>query len=214
MINLKMIRNGLLASGASALLSAGTLAQAQQDGPAVISAPRTAVEAVALTGAGSQVIAPHLVELSVDSTTAVTVPDYTDVIVGQEKIADIDVVARHPNKVFVFGRAIGTTNIFFLDRRGDIVQQLEVHVTLDSNGAKEVIARMLPDEAIEVASFKDTIFLSGNVRSAEAARQAVTIARRFVDSDDNVKNMMTIVGSPGSASTGTRCRPPMSHSSP
>jgi len=43
--------------------------------------------------------------------------------------------------------------------------------------------------------FRDNIFLSGTVRSADAVTNAGNIARRFVAEDVNVTNLLTISGS-------------------
>ena len=199
------MRAWVLLVGMGVIAGLSQPATAQQDGPAVTPAPRANVEAERLTGpqpstgsqrlTGSQGLQADTLELPVNSTRAVTVTGYSEIIVGSEAIANVNVDPRRPSKIFIFGRAIGGTNVFFLDRRGNVVRQVEVFVTLDNGGVKSAIARLLPDEAIQVTSFRDTIFLSGNVRSAAAAHQAVEIARRFVEEDDNIKNMMTVIGS-------------------
>ncbi|HEX9568057.1 MAG TPA: type II and III secretion system protein family protein, partial [Rhodospirillales bacterium] len=45
-----------------------------------------------------------------------------------------------------------------------------------------------------VSVFRDSVFLTGKVSSASAARNAVNIVRRFVAADANVTNMLTVTG--------------------
>lgn len=121
-----------------------------------------------------------------------------DVVIGRRSVADVEVSGRpqeNNERVSIRAEGIGTTNILFLDGRGQLIQQLEIHVTVDPSGVQTAIGDLLPTEPISVTAHRDSIFLSGGVRSATAATQAVNIANRFVDEDVNVVNMIRILGS-------------------
>lgn len=200
----KKIQGGFLVAGAFLFIAGFPVletaqAQVKQDGPPVVSAPRTGVQTATpepSAGTPAESTTPMTtVEVAMDTSVAIVVKGYSETIVSQETIADIKIDPRHPEKIRIFGRSIGSTNIFFLNRNGDMVHRLEVHVTLDSGGVKYALSKLIPDEAIEVSTYRDTIFLSGRVRTTAAAQQAMEIARRFVKADDNIKNMMTVTGS-------------------
>jgi pilus assembly protein CpaC len=72
---------------------------------------------------------------------------------------------------------------------------VEVSVTFDNSGVKGALAKLLPDENIDVTIYRDNVFLTGKVRSATAAANAANIARRFVGDNINVTNMLTVAGS-------------------
>ncbi|HEX9701424.1 MAG TPA: pilus assembly protein N-terminal domain-containing protein, partial [Rhodospirillales bacterium] len=111
------------------------------------------------------------------------------IIVGNEAVADVHFDPSQPTKVYILSKAIGTTNVFFLDRRGETIEHLEVRVAFDENGIKDALKRLMPEEYIDVSAFRDSVFLTGKVRSASAAKNAANIARRFVAADANVTNM-------------------------
>ncbi|MDA1091307.1 MAG: type II and III secretion system protein family protein [Proteobacteria bacterium] len=72
---------------------------------------------------------------------------------------------------------------------------MEVSVTFDNSGVKGALAKLLPDENIDVTIYRDNVFLTGKVKSATAAANAANIARRFVGDNINVTNMLTVAGS-------------------
>lgn len=115
-----------------------------------------------------------------------------DVVVGNPAIADV--VVRAPTQIFLTAHAIGDTNVFFLDAQGQLLRRVEIHVGPDAEGAHAAIAALLPDDDIKVSSVGDSLFLSGKARDQEAVNQARTIARRFVATDANVVNQITLLG--------------------
>lgn len=138
---------------------------------------------------------PTLIELALNKATAVTLPrPVGKIIVGNEAIADVHFDPAQPTKVYVLSKSIGSTNVFFLDRRGKTIEQAEVRVLFDHDGIRAALKRLMPDENIEVSVFRDAVFLSGKVHSASAAKNAVNIASRFVAKDTNVTNMLTVIG--------------------
>ncbi len=115
-----------------------------------------------------------------------------DVMVGNPAIADVAV--RTPHQVFLSGRAVGDTNVFFLDADGQLLRRVEIHVGPDAEGAQAAIAQLLPDEDIQVTTVGDALFLTGKVRSEQTANLAKTIARRFVAADANLVNQLVVLG--------------------
>ena len=116
------------------------------------------------------------------------------IIVGNESVADVHFDTAQPTKVYVLSKAIGSTNVFFLDKRGETIEQVEVRVVFDEQGIKEAVKKLLPEEYITVSVFRDSVFLTGKVRSASVAKDAVNIVRRFVAADANVTNMLSVIG--------------------
>ncbi|MBI2977435.1 MAG: pilus assembly protein N-terminal domain-containing protein, partial [Rhodospirillales bacterium] len=140
-------------------------------------------------------VEPMLIELSLNKAKAVTLPrPVGKIVIGNEAVADVHFDPAQPTKIYVVSKAIGSTNVFFIDRNGDTIEQAEVRVLFDNDGIKAALQRLMPDENVEVSVFRDSLFLTGTVRSASAARNAVTIARRFVAADANVTNMLTVTG--------------------
>ena len=113
-----------------------------------------------------------------------------DVIIGNPEIADV--VVRAPGQVYLIGRAVGETNVFLVDSKGNLVRKLEVVVQPDGSAVEAAIRQLLPKERINAKGVGNSVVLSGVASSDGAAAQAQQIARRFVPEDENIVNMITI----------------------
>lgn len=139
---------------------------------------------------------PTVIQVSQDKARMILMPvPVRKIVIGNEKIADIHIDKANPNQVFVVSKSIGSTNVFFMDAKGQIIHKAEVRVALSPNALKAALNELIPDEKIDVTVFNDSIFLSGNVKSAPAAADAARIAKRFVTAETNVTNMIKVVGS-------------------
>ncbi|MCZ6840167.1 MAG: type II and III secretion system protein family protein, partial [Alphaproteobacteria bacterium] len=112
------------------------------------------------------------------------------VLVSNPLIADV--IIRTPQQLYVLGQQIGDTNVFILDDDGRQILQLEVRVELDLTGLRKAITSIMPGERVEVTAVNANIVLTGTVRSSQAAENARLLARRFVEDDDSIINMLRI----------------------
>ena len=167
--------------------ASGALAQTVTTMPAGEAAPAPTNALVkALTGTPDEVV-----PLTLNKTLELRLPSAVrDVIVGSPKIADV--VVRSPTQLFLVGKAIGDTNVFLLDAEGKIIERFEVTVHPDTDSVKQTLASLLPGEPIEVTGAGDSIVLSGSVSSDGVVNRAASVARRFVDEDAKVINMLRI----------------------
>ena len=132
-----------------------------------------------------------VVPLAVNKTLELHLPSAVrDVIVGSPAIADV--VVRSPTQLFLVGRQIGSTNVFLLDAGGKIIQRFEVNVRQDTASVKAALADLLPGEPIDVSGAGDSIVLTGSVSSDGIVQRAASVARRFVDADDKIINLLKI----------------------
>ena len=113
-----------------------------------------------------------------------------DVIIGNPEIADV--VVRAPGQVYLIGRAVGETNVFLVDSKGNLVRKLEVVVQPDGSAVEAAIRQLLPKERINAKGVGNSVVLSGVASSDGTAAQAQQIARRFVPEDANILNMITV----------------------
>jgi pilus assembly protein CpaC len=135
----------------------------------------------------------EVVAVALNKARPIDLPAAThDVVIGNPAIADV--VVRAPTQIFITGHAIGDTNVFFLDARGQLLRRVEIHVGPDAEGAHTAIAALLPDDDIRVLSVGDSLFLTGKARSQDVVNSARTIARRFVANDANVVNQISLLG--------------------
>lgn len=117
--------------------------------------------------------------------------DVTDIIVSNPNVVDIN---KMNTTASLLGRGVGSTNILMLDKKGKIISRLEVEVKLDVDTLKNTIEKIIPGERIDISSVNSSIVLSGSVRSDTAASNARQIARRFVEADEDIVNLITVIG--------------------
>jgi pilus assembly protein CpaC len=186
-----MFRNAVVALvlAVAAFVSGGPAALAQNviTAPSGESAPSANAALVqSLNGTPDEVV-----PLAVDKTLELRLPNAVrDVIVGSPAIADV--VVRSPTQLFLVGRKVGDTNVFLLDAAGKIIERFEINVHQDTASVKSSLNTLLPGEPIDVTGAGDSIVLSGTVSSDGAVQRATSIARRFVDADDKIINMMRV----------------------
>lgn len=101
-----------------------------------------------------------------------------DVIVGNPSM--VEVVLKNRSTAYLFARAPGQTNIFFLDAAGQQILQLDLEVTLDTKPLRGLLDRALPGNAIQIDSTGENIVLKGFVTDAQQGKTAEDIARRFL----------------------------------
>lgn len=118
--------------------------------------------------------------------------DAVEVMVANETVADA--VVRTPRRALLLGQSVGRTNIFFFDRDGQLILDLDVRVERDMDGLREALARFVPGARIEAESMNSNIVLSGAVPSAAAADAAMQVARRWADDPDQVVSFLAIEG--------------------
>jgi pilus assembly protein CpaC len=101
------------------------------------------------------------------------------IVIANETVANVHFEPTQPTKMFLISRDVGSTNIFFMNQAGDTIRHIVVRVLLDAKAVQDAIHRLLPEENIKVTVYRNSIYLTGAVRSATAAASAQTIAERF-----------------------------------
>jgi pilus assembly protein CpaC len=131
----------------------------------------------------------RVLTVSMNQARSVTLPfKVRDIVVADPAIADV--VVKRSNHIFIFARSVGATVVYFMDESGEVALKTEVRVQLDTSAIEDALKTLLPEAEIKVSAFRDGVYLSGMVRSAEEATNAQDIARRFVAADADIVNML------------------------
>jgi pilus assembly protein CpaC len=134
---------------------------------------------------------PDIISMPLNKGELYTLPvDVRDVLVANAEIADV--VIKTPRLAYIFSRAVGDTNIFFLDAEGDLILRLELHIEPDLSVLRQTLASIFPEEKVTVTAANEQIIITGTVKTATAAESIRLIARRFVEEDDEIINMLQI----------------------
>lgn len=133
------------------------------------------------------------VELAKGKSAIIELPtDVRDLLVTNPTVADA--VLRDKRRVYVMGVSEGSTDAAFFDPAGRRILSLNIKVTPPVDQLADTLARVLPQARIKVDPIKDSVVLSGLVRSAAESDAASRIAARYVGSEDKVLNMLAVAG--------------------
>ncbi len=131
------------------------------------------------------------ITLGLNKSIVIDLPrDVKDVLVSNP--AKADAVMRTSRRVYVIGREIGQTNIFFFDAAGRNIMSLELQVERDMATLRLMLKRLLPDANIKVDSLNENVILTGTAPNPSASSRAADLAGRFVGDAEKVLNMLSI----------------------
>ncbi|MCO5732781.1 type II and III secretion system protein family protein [Rhizobium sp. SSA_523] len=118
-------------------------------------------------------------QLGLNKALVVDLPaDAHDILVADPSVADA--ITRTSRRIYLFGKAVGQTNIFIFGSRGEEIVSLDLAVERDITGLQDNLRRFLPESDIKVEIISDNIVLTGTVRTPQDAAQAEKLARAFL----------------------------------
>ena len=115
---------------------------------------------------------------------------FTELSIANPGIADISSLSDR--SIYILAKQPGRTTLTLLGLNGELITNVEVHVTPDLAEFKERLAQILPGENIEVRTANSGIVLSGTVSSVVRMDRALDLAARY--SGGRVSNMMVVGG--------------------
>jgi pilus assembly protein CpaC len=104
-------------------------------------------------------------------------------------VADAHVTA--PGQLLINGKAAGTISMFVWDRAGAI-QRYEINVQRDLSRLVAQLKELFPNETMEVRANGRSAVLSGAVTNKDVIEKAGNLAASFVDSKEELINLLQI----------------------
>lgn len=121
----------------------------------------------------------HFVRIGLNKSIVIRLPaEAYDVIVGNPEV--VDAVVRSKNTAYLFARTIGQTNIFFFDKSGQQILNLDLEVAVDVTALRSLLQRSIPGTKITVDSVNNSVVLGGTAPNAQEARLAEDITTKFL----------------------------------
>jgi pilus assembly protein CpaC len=116
------------------------------------------------------------------------------VSVGNSEI--LDVVVLGTRQLQFVAKRPGATNVLIWDPKEQVQAVIDVHVGTAYSHISSELRRVLQNEQIELESAGDSVVLRGNVSSALAMEQALTVTRAFLPPEqrDRVVNLLQVGG--------------------
>jgi pilus assembly protein CpaC len=173
----------LSATGSAAALLAGVVLW----GATAQSAAAENAEARAPAGVGG-----YELDVGVGKSQVLETPgSYTDLMVGDPKVADVVPLTTH--SVYVVGKSVGSTSLSIYGPGKHLIAAVDVVVDPDAGGLRGRIHEVLPDEHdISVRGAGQSIILSGTVGSPAALHQIAELADSYAPG--KVINMLGVEG--------------------
>jgi pilus assembly protein CpaC len=109
-------------------------------------------------------------------------------------MAIADIKPMTDRSIYIQGKALGTTNISIFDKNMQLVEVLDLEVTIDTRNLQEKMRASTGNNTIRVSSSNGQVILSGMASDAIAADRAVSLAKSLVKPGDIV-NAMTVAPS-------------------
>ena len=121
----------------------------------------------------------HFVRIGLNKSIVIRLPaEAHDVIVGNPEI--VDAVVRSKNTAYLFARTIGQTNIFFFDKNGQQILNLDLEVAIDVTALRNLLQRSIPGTRITVDTVNNSVVLGGTAPNAAEAKFAEDITTKFL----------------------------------
>lgn len=133
------------------------------------------------------------IDLMLSKGKTVSLPDNaTDVIVSDPDI--VEVGPLKDDQVYLIGSTIGDTNIMIVDDKGNVIDEISIHVHVDTSKINDALREALPNNNIKVTAIGTQIVLNGTVEDAQAVATARDVASRFMASNQSIVNNVKVIG--------------------
>jgi len=164
----------------------GAVAAAGNDGPVKIRS----------TANGAQRI-----KLGLNKSVVIDLPaDAYDILVANPSVADA--VTRTARRIYLFGKAVGETNIYVFGPGGEQIVSLDLAIERDVAGLEDYLERFIPNSDIKVELLNDNVVLTGTVETPLDAARAARLAQIFVTGGEATTGQYSQTAAGGDAAGG------------
>ncbi|CDX16710.1 Type II and III secretion system protein [Mesorhizobium sp. SOD10] len=159
------------------------------------------VEAKAASAGVSASVATQRVKLGLNKSVVIDLPsDAYDILVANPAVADA--VTRTARRIYLFGKAVGETNIFVFGPNGEQIVSLDLAVERDVAGLEDYLKRFIPSSQIKVELLNDNVVLTGTVDTPLDSKRAVDLATIFVSGGEATTGQYSQTAAGGSVNGG------------
>ena len=145
--------------------------------------------------------ATQRVKLGLNKSVVIDLPsDAYDILVANPSVADA--VTRTSRRIYLFGKAVGQTNIFVFGPNGEQIVSLDLDVERDVAGLEDNLKRFIPGSDIHIELVNDNVVLTGTVETPLDAKRAVDLANAFVTGGEATTGQYSQTAAGGSSNGG------------
>ena len=130
-----------------------------------------------------------LIEVPVSqSVVAESVFPFSDVAIADPKIADFSILSD--KSIYILGKKPGQTTLTFLNQDDELISNIDVKVTLDISELQSYVAKIFPDQNINIFTAADVIILSGTVDETSVVNRLMSLTERYAPG--KVSNLLIV----------------------
>ncbi len=145
--------------------------------------------------------ASQRIKLGLNKSVVVDLPsDAYDILVANPAVADA--VTRTSRRIYLFGKAVGETNIFVFGANGEQIVSMDLSIERDVTGLEDNLKRFIPGSDIKVELVNDNVVLTGTVETPLDAKRAADLASAFVTGGEATTGQYSQTAAGGSALGG------------
>lgn len=138
------------------------------------------------------------VKVGLNKSIVIDLPgDAHDILVASPTVADA--ITRTSRRIYIFGRQVGSTNIFIFDAAGRQLLSIDLLIERDITGLEANLAKFVPGSDVKVEIVNDNIILTGTVPTPQASSRVIQLASAFISGGEATTNQFT---TPNNASGG------------
>lgn len=150
---------------------------------------------------GSSTKGSQRIKLGLNKSIVIDLPaDAYDILVANPSVADA--VTRTARRIYLFGKAVGETNIFVFGSNGEQIVSLDLQIERDVSGLEDYLKRFIPNSEIHVELLNDNVVLTGTVETPLDAQRAAQLAQIFVTGGEATTGQYSQTAAGGAASGG------------
>lgn len=112
--------------------------------------------------------------------------DAHDILVASPTVADA--ITRTSRRIYIFGKQVGSTNIFIFDSAGRQLLSIDLLIERDITGLEANLAKYVPGSDVKVEIVNDNIILTGTVPTPQASSRVIQLARAFISGGEATTN--------------------------
>ena len=102
---------------------------------------------------------------------------FAELSIANPAVADFSTLSDRT--VYILGKLARTTTLTLIDKKGNLISNVQIKVTTDLKELRKRLKEILPNEKIEVRSANDGIVLHGRVSNSEVSDKAILLANRY-----------------------------------
>lgn len=130
------------------------------------------------------------VNLGLGKSIVVDLPkDAYDILVANPATADA--VTRTARRIYLFGKAVGQTNIIIFGKDGEQIASLDLKIERDVSSLATSLRKYIPGSDIKIELINDNIVLTGTVQTPQDAAQAAKLADLLVSGGEATTGQYT-----------------------